>query len=245
MDTLIVTPCFLLILEVKNLKGDLNFDLIHNQLFRELEGVRDIFPDPFLQVEHQKLQLSHWLDNYNCIQMPIHSFVVIANPNTSFKTTEKNSFDWSTCIVRSKGIIPAVHKLYSSYSDRGVLTKQQTHELAALFEKENSPFSRSLVEKYEITMDQLILGVQCEKCRVFGMERKRDHWKCGRCEWKSKDAHKQTLRDYHTLFGSEITNIDFRKFAGLKSVKVARKLLKEVCSHNSGHTQSRKYYIKL
>ncbi|MCP3029112.1 hypothetical protein [Halobacillus sp. A5] len=65
-------------------------------------------------------------------------------------------------------------------------------------------------------------------------------------QYLSSDTFR-VLKDLLLFDGISSFQIDaeFRRFAGLKSVKVARKLLTEVCSHNSQPVQSRKYFFLL
>ncbi|HEU5141363.1 MAG TPA: nuclease-related domain-containing protein, partial [Bacillales bacterium] len=64
LDTLLVSPSFILILEVKNISGTLHFDNTFHQLIRTIEDRKEGFNDPLLQVEHQKTQLANWLSQH-------------------------------------------------------------------------------------------------------------------------------------------------------------------------------------
>ncbi|ANC79101.1 hypothetical protein ABE65_020750 [Fictibacillus phosphorivorans] len=59
IDTLIVNPTYILIIEVKNISGNLFFDHTFNQLIRTKNGIEEPFQDPISQVERQKYQLEH------------------------------------------------------------------------------------------------------------------------------------------------------------------------------------------
>ncbi|WP_173917329.1 nuclease-related domain-containing protein [Halobacillus sp. Marseille-Q1614] len=85
LDFLVISESFLLIIEVKNFKGELIFDFDNSQLLRRLSETLDVFPDPFLQVEHQKVQLAQWLDLYKFREIPIYSFVAIATLKQKLK----------------------------------------------------------------------------------------------------------------------------------------------------------------
>ncbi len=101
------------------------------------------------------------------------------------------------------------------------------------------------MKQYGISKEELNWGVPCPSCRLLGMIRRRDHWLCGRCGTKSKDAHLQLLRDHQLLIGDTITNAEFRASAGIGSVKVARALLNQCCPHNNRHSKARRYTIDL
>ncbi|NIK29347.1 hypothetical protein FHS45_002448 [Thalassobacillus devorans] len=244
IDALIITTSFILIMEVKNLRGKLIFDLEHHQLFRTYQEKQDIFPDPFLQVEHQTLQLTRWLQTAQFPDIPIHSFILIANPNTTIKTHGRDTQQYKRRIIRPKLLFSEVEKLHSR-SSPPVWDSDLIKLAAETLHKANTPFTASLLQRFELTPADLIKGIRCPKCEKFRMERKRAHWFCSSCGHKSEDAHLDTLRDYQLLMGDEISNPEFRAFSCLSSEKVARTLLSDHCPHNNGATRGRKYRLDL
>ncbi|WP_079526414.1 hypothetical protein [Halobacillus hunanensis] len=121
---------------------------------------------------------------------------------------------------------------------------EQVKDLRNCLQKGNTPYrGRAILERFDLSVDDLVMGVQCAKCLQYPMVRKRDHWSCLRCGFKSGDAHLAALRDYQLLISNEISNHEFRKFTGMNSRKVAWKLLSEVCLQHSGQTKDRKYML--
>ncbi|WP_394219381.1 nuclease-related domain-containing protein [Halobacillus trueperi] len=92
IDALLLFEKCLVILEVKNYKGELQFDFDHRKLTRAIEEKSEIFQDPFVQVELQKFQLQRWIERSGFPSIPIHSFIVIANPNAflTFQGQDRN-----------------------------------------------------------------------------------------------------------------------------------------------------------
>ncbi|MGY4688902.1 nuclease-related domain-containing protein [Salibacterium sp. K-3] len=90
MDTLLLTPSFSLIIEVKNLTGTLIFDEHRYQMTRTLHGEEEGFPDPRLQVHRHKLQLEEWLKHHSLVLPPIHTLVVISFPTTIIQAASTN-----------------------------------------------------------------------------------------------------------------------------------------------------------
>ncbi|MGI8314778.1 nuclease-related domain-containing protein [Halobacillus mangrovi] len=244
MDALVVTPELLILLEVKNYKGKLVFDFDHNQLFREFNGIQDLFPDPFLQVEHQTIQLSRWLGMYGFPEIPISSLIIVASSKTEIETYGKDFSHLKKRIVRPKNLISRVEQVRKDFSEI-VLGGEDIRALLKRFKREHVPYKSSLMERYGLKMGDLILGVQCPQCSHFKMERRRDHWRCSCCGEKSMDAHLRALKDYQLLLGKEITNAEFRIFAQIPSAKVARRLLCDCCTHNNMHSKARVYTINL
>ncbi|MBN9656269.1 NERD domain-containing protein [Halobacillus sp. GSS1] len=83
IDALLLYQECLVLIEIKNYKGELQFDLDHRKLISTVEGKSEVFQDPFVQVELQKFQLQRWLKMSSFPSIPIYSFVVIANSNAS------------------------------------------------------------------------------------------------------------------------------------------------------------------
>ncbi|MBU8771105.1 nuclease-related domain-containing protein [Cytobacillus oceanisediminis] len=61
IDTLILSPYFALIIEVKNILGTLLFDETFNQFIRTRNEKEEGFPNPLIQAKRQKTQLKTWL----------------------------------------------------------------------------------------------------------------------------------------------------------------------------------------
>jgi Nuclease-related domain len=85
MDVLILSLSFILILEVKNISGTIIFDETFQQMIRIKNEEEEVFPDPVLQVNHQKFQLGSLLKNKKFPNIPIETLVVMTNPSTLFK----------------------------------------------------------------------------------------------------------------------------------------------------------------
>ncbi|WP_079525551.1 nuclease-related domain-containing protein [Halobacillus hunanensis] len=244
LDAIVLCPEFILILEVKNFKGELCFDLEWNQLFRTHNEQKDIFPDPFLQVEHQKRQLHRWLERVHFPPIPIHSFIVISNPHTIISVKGSDDDHLRRKIVRAKSLLPRIEALGEQFS-LSSCSPEQVHSLTQLLNTENLPYQTSIMDRYSLSLNDLIKGVQCEQCNSFPMQRKRGYWYCSKCAARSRNAHIKTLRDYQLLIDTSISNKNFRHFAMLPSKKAARLLLLKICDHHTGVTNDRKYVLDL
>lgn len=61
IDFLVLTPFYILIIEVKNISGTVTIDPLIRQLTRTYKGLTEGFPDPVSQVQRQTLLLQKWL----------------------------------------------------------------------------------------------------------------------------------------------------------------------------------------
>ncbi|MGR9047269.1 nuclease-related domain-containing protein [Halobacillus faecis] len=244
IDTLLISKKCLVILEVKNYKGELHFDLDQQKLIRTIEGKSEMFQDPFVQIELQKFQLQRWIKRSGFPSIPIHSFIVIANSNASL-TFQGEDLSKRKRVIFVKQLPTHLTAFIKSFKGENVWADDHLNEFSPRTKAEYIPYDSDVMKHYGISKDELKWGAPCPSCRLLGMIRRRDHWLCGRCGAISKDAHLQLLRDHQLLIGDTITNAEFRKIAGVKTEYIARKLLNECCSPNFGRSRNRKYIIKL
>ncbi|MDM5340322.1 nuclease-related domain-containing protein [Fictibacillus enclensis] len=113
LDTLLISPYFILILEVKNISGTLIFDDHFKQLIRVTPEKEEGFPDPILQVERHRDQLSGWLSGQKLEKVPIETLVVISYPNTVIKNTLLNLAPHLSDLQKSKLLKPSTASPFS------------------------------------------------------------------------------------------------------------------------------------
>lgn len=95
----------------------------------------------------------------------------------------------------------------------------------------------------KVSEGDILKGVICMKCGTVGMKMYRLRWQCVTCDYRSRDAHENTLKDYFLLIGPTITNQNFRNFTSLKSGSTAKDMLNKASSKVTGNTKSRQYQL--
>ena len=101
MDFLILSSNFFLILEVKNIAGELYFDDSFKQIIRTLHDQNEAFDDPILQVNLQRKKLLEWLSAKKIPPIPIETLVVSANSAAVLRAENKRL---SEVIVRKNSL---------------------------------------------------------------------------------------------------------------------------------------------
>ncbi|MBE4907367.1 NERD domain-containing protein [Bacillus luteolus] len=91
IDTLLIYPSVIIVLEAKNFRSMLTFDQKGKQLIQTIEETEKGYPCPLIQVSRHKLQLHNWLNSFNFKNIPIETIVVITNPSTILKTIPLNA----------------------------------------------------------------------------------------------------------------------------------------------------------
>ncbi|MBM7551641.1 nuclease-related domain-containing protein [Thalassobacillus pellis] len=230
LDTLILSPQFLLILEVKNYSGTLTFNTSYNQLIREKDGLEEAFPDPVIQVTRQQEQLQAWMQAQLGFTMMVETLVVFANERTVVKSTEN---DKETMLrVTNRSALP--------YRIRELEKKHQhnkKHELKSLSDyliRANQEIDWDILEKYQIKRTEIKTGVACPKCALIPMLREFRVWACPRCQFKSRDSHLEALKDYYYLISPTISNREARDFLHISSRDIAYWMLRRLGSKSAG-----------
>lgn len=235
IDILLLTPCFILILEVKNIAGELYFDKEFNQLIRtKSDGQREAFNDPILQVNRQRSQLIEWLKTKNC-SIPIETLVV--STNSSSVVTAENK-DVTNTVIRRDFLFHKISE-FTEIHDEEKLTKKELKKVTTHLLKAHTPHIPNLLESYKIPITDIKTGVFCPRCSIYPMKRKNGIWICYSCSNKSTDAHLSSLQDYFFLINPTITNQQLRKFLHINSASTANKLLKSLNLPHSGVTKGR------
>jgi hypothetical protein len=240
IDTLILTPFFVLILESKNIAGNLLFDTSFNQLIRTSDSKEEAFDDPILQSQNQRRNLINWFKDQKIPLFPIETLVVMSNSSAVVKSTSGNE-------ILSKKVIPVKKVLFRIEQLTGLYQKElfsykELRKIAKQLIKNHQPKKIDVLKKYKIEQAEIIPGVQCPNCSVMPMIYKRGKWLCTSCETESKDAHLKAVDDFLLLVNNTITNKAFRDFLLLPSMNIASKLLIKMGFQSHGAKKSREYY---
>jgi hypothetical protein len=237
MDTLILSPNFALILEVKNFFGTINFEPTFNQLIRTVDDKEEGFPNPLAQVRRQRFQLMNWMDDQRFNKIPIEYLVIISNPSTIIKPPNRST-DISRRILHSPNLLDKINDLEKIYSDEKISAKE-LRKLNRLLLKNHTP---PKPQYFQVPRNEIMTGVQCPNCSLFAMERYKRNWHCPHCSHQSKDAHIQAIEDYFLLISPTITNKEFREFLHLPSRHAASKMLSSMNLPFKGENKGRIYY---
>ncbi|MED3573719.1 nuclease-related domain-containing protein [Cytobacillus praedii] len=243
IDTLIVTKSYLLIIEVKNIAGTIHFDPLFNQLIRIKDGKEMAFPDPLMQVKRQKLQLKKWYTNNGLREIPIYSLVVISNPQTVIRTTPENRL-LSQKVIRCEALPSKIIQIENSVHTC-ILSEKELKKAIRIIKKQHIELDSSIMNKYNISKDELIKGVFCKNCLQFPLARQHGTWFCSVCLEKCNHAHKAALNDYRLLISKTITNSQLRDFLNIESAATATRLLHSMKIPCSGVNKGRVYQLSL
>ncbi|MGE8206852.1 nuclease-related domain-containing protein [Heyndrickxia sp. NPDC080065] len=240
IDTLILTPFFIPIIEAKNYGGTITFDNQFHQLIQQNVEIERAYEDPVVQVKRHQLQLKGWLKQNKFPNIPILPLVVISNPSTVIKTigNPKNY----PHITKSINLIFEIEKYEKIYKNE-ILTKKELTKLSKLLVKKHTPEEDDVLHRFKIDKNELLTGVQCPSCFFIPMNRVHGNWLCPSCHGYSKTAHLAALRDYALLISPTITNRDLRNFLQLPSRTIATNIITLLNLPGTGKGKARKYEL--
>ncbi|WP_181349599.1 nuclease-related domain-containing protein [Thalassobacillus sp. CUG 92003] len=240
IDSLLVTPAFLLILEVKNISGELYFDQVFHQLIRSKDGKEEAFPDPIIQIRRQEMQLKKWLriNNWD-LDIPVLSLVVISHPSTIIRSSSDHLREH---VVHRDYLPIKISEFHNQYAFPKI-SDPQLEQLISTLKAQHLPLDRSILETYHIDERHLIKGVLCPHCLPQSCHRLYGKWACPQCGQISKNGHVAALLDYRLLIGATISNKEAREFLLISSPSLSSRLLRGLNTSHSGGKKDRTYHL--
>ncbi|MGM0839027.1 MAG: nuclease-related domain-containing protein [Bacillota bacterium] len=240
MDILILTTRYILILEIKNIIGTVLFESHFDQFIRTLNGKEEGFLNPLSQIKLQKHRLKKWLKDHKINEIPIESYVCFTNPQTIIRADSR--VNASRSVIHSHNLLTRIEELERNHAEP-ILTEKELSKLSRLLLKKHCEEEINILERYNITHEEILTGVQCPSCKEISMIRTRGGWVCTRCRNKSKNAHLAALEDYLLIIGPRITHKQFKEFLGLHSDSITSKLISSLELHHCGSMYQRTYTL--
>ncbi|MCA1061095.1 NERD domain-containing protein [Rossellomorea aquimaris] len=227
IDTLVLTNYFILILEVKNIAGAINFDTVFNQFVQTKNGVEYAYPDPILQLNRQEIQLKEWLNKNNLPKIPVNGLVVISHPQTIISA---GNAALNKRVIHAASLPSKITQL-QNYFQKSLMTDKELRKIIKMIKKHDTPLNFSILQAYKINEEDILPGVKCERCDHLPLVREYGNWHCSNCNAKSKNGHIEALKDYYLIFGNTITSRKLRDFLLITSPPLATRLIRSSFPH--------------
>lgn len=238
IDTLFLSAQGAIILEVKNIAGEIHFPTDQNQMMRTLDnGQTDAFECPSVQLARNKMLLGDWFQE-NDLQIPIYTAVVFPNSRQRLDNSREQ-----LKVLFPLEVPVYLRELMETPHFLDIPTMNMVAKKIHIAHREYNPFP--LVEKYNLDYDQITKGVYCKQCSLHGMTSVSTGWFCRACNYFSRDAYRQAIVEYFMLFGGGMTNRICRNFLLLSSGDKAKRLMKKMNLPHSGVNRGRVYYLPL
>jgi hypothetical protein len=239
MDTLIISSTFALIIEMKNMPGELTFDKF-GQLIYNKSGKKKRYKNPVAQVKMQAIKLKNWLEDHQFHDIPIHYIFVNGNENSTL-ISDNEHLNRNMC--NSEFLNDKLEQIINFYKEEKIDSKH-IKKLSRLLLKSHTPDNRDILRNYKISPNEIISGVECSICLHIAMIYQKGYWHCPNCKEKSKDAHLQAINDYLFLIKPSFTNSEIRQFLHINSPNTMQKILSQLNLPFTGKFKDRIYHQK-
>ncbi|MFC4410310.1 nuclease-related domain-containing protein [Chungangia koreensis] len=238
IDFLLITDRVCLVLEAKNISGELYFDDKTEEFYRfNQEGNKKYFPNPHYQVLKNIRFMENWFLRHN-IPLPVTgaAFMTAKNSRLVTKPPVYRVYKLETLIEKISAMLSHFSSPLLSYDDISHLK----NTFSFIQEHFKPP---PLCNYYKLHHSEIETGVICPSCGQLPMEWKMI-WLCPFCGFKSRDAHHSAIKDYLTIVKPTITNKEFRQFCHVTSVYTASRMLRLKCLDAKNLTSGRVYTLK-
>lgn len=240
IDTLILSRNFILILEIKNTKGTLQYDSKQKQFTQIVDGNKKSYKDPIMQTKAQKNQLQIWLQRFGITGFPIETLVVVAFPSTIIENIRQDPFVYEK-IIHTASLNEQIGIIEKKYT-REVTSFTSIKKLASAMLQRNNPLRTDVLWELNINLNQFVKGVICKHCNPYPMIREYKGWFCPRCKKQDPRAHERDILDYFLLYGDTITNKECRDYLGIESPWTSQTILQSMKLEATGIKKGSVYH---
>lgn len=234
IDTLLLTPHFIWVLEVKNISGRIDIDEKKHQLIRTSStGTTNCYKNPVDQIKRHSDLIKRRLQKLK-IELPVDIAIVLANESTIIGNVPDN-----ISIFHASGLQTELDNLYKIYSERKLTTyyvEKIKHELMSMYHRKSW--------QPKLHPSKLRKGVWCKNCGYKSlMIFEKGRFKCSVCNFECKNAIYEVLTDYRYLHSEWISNRELREYLHIESRFAANRLIAKLNCEFEGTYRNRKYKI--
>lgn len=244
MDSVVLSPSFIVDFETKNWSGVLKYDTLNKQVLQYHDGrLTDIYPDPVLQSQQHLVQLKYWLEKYNFKVPPLESIVVMSNPETILNFDSHN--ESTAKIIYPHAALDKILELQRIYKTP-ILSSKDLNSISKTMIEKHTPEEYNVLKKYGLSANDILPGVRCHRCKELSMVWKYRTWYCPTCDIHSAKAHEPAILEY-LLLHSTITPEQCRNFLRIPDghKNLITKFLMEMNLQCRGNTRNREYFLPI
>ena len=235
IDRMILTPSVCIIIESKNLKGEIILNE-EDQLIQQTPDYQKSYENPYNQVKLQEKQLRHILNNLGYSNLPIHPLVVFTNKNAILNLGGKPD------MIALHQLTFRIDHLIQNYPK--IQTTSEINKLAHTLFKKHTRKLENILNRYKLNFYALQTGVICPNCERRKMARIHGTWICRHCKHQDRQAHIAALRDYATLINRIITNKEARRFLEIDSRNTIYRLFTKLNIPKIGNKKGTQYNLE-
>ena len=236
MDTVIVTNRYILLLEIKNIRGLIEFHENPAHIIRTFEGVKEKMDCPI----HQLARNSKTLENLVCHvtkKLPIYSAIVFCN-----STAQITSYPPTVKLLYKNQVDFFIEKLNALPE---VCEKSEYQQLVKLLISKNKNFKNiPLSVRYSINHTILRRCVFCQQCEepMYPLNRS-IAFLCSTCNTTSQEAMGNSIIGLFGILDREISREQLEHYLNLKSKDRILKALTHLHCIKKGKARATRYSL--
>lgn len=239
MDSLLLTSSYAIVIESKNINGEIHFDVATGEFYRfDKNGIKTVMEDPAIQLKRNMRFFAEWLHSKK-LDLTVKGLVVFTSKECEFISKPQN-----VPICKTYQLHDYLYSMLEAPVQKPPISITKVKKL---LDSQQTPYKRiPLCDYYRIDPLLLAKGVRCGGCaRVGGGKIKKIGWCCNGCGFIDEHAIFNTLSEYFSLISHSISNAELRNFFLLESRHAASRILVKYEMEQSGEKKVRKYRIKL
>lgn len=203
VDILVMTTQYVMVLEIKNWTGTLNFKDSPSQVIQETSTITRSFDCPCVQA------VSHWLQKMD-IHLPVYHAVVFPYASTILQVPNTKT----DVYVASE--LPLVFKKLHQLPP--LITNESFQHTVLKVWNDNTPFKHSPICKdYSIQLYDLKKGLYCSNCNFHLTKKSSRMYYCRNCLSVPTNPFADAMTDWFALFSSTISNKQLREFTNTQT----------------------------
>lgn len=215
IDTLIITPHALFIIQVEN-THTVPASLTYLNKQRATYFIS--------KIKTTKLNLLQWLQKRGLNFLPIYLLIVISN--SSLQLLNKES-QLNKKVTLAKHLPDKIMNYYKQLKQFNIKNNEAMYQIINAIHGEKESCFFNIFKHYDINKNNILTGVRCKVCHTLGMKWINNFWECPNCKTKLKFAHKEALNDYFTLLNHSICKRECKWFLNVQSTETVIQILKE------------------
>ncbi|WP_236015526.1 nuclease-related domain-containing protein [Planococcus soli] len=238
MDGLLLTERCAVIIESKNIHGQLHFDDKTGEFFRiNPAGEKTVMEDPRVQLNKHIRFLTQFF-KMKKINLPVSGLIVFTAKDCEFASKPQRA-----SICKTYQMIEYLLKILQAFPHEA--ENRKLIKIKKMILANKSPYKQApLCAYYFIDPKDLQPGVYCRHCKVHTMQRDKRSWICSKCRARDTSAHLLAIQEYFTFVEPEITNRKLREFCGFESRAVATRLLSQLNLRKVGDLKTCSYHLR-
>ncbi|WP_409273872.1 nuclease-related domain-containing protein [Neobacillus sp. SCS-31] len=240
IDTLLITPFFALILEIKNWGGEIHFDKNFCQVFQEKDGKTAVYTNPISQARLQTLRLREWLKKNNFSDIPIEFLVVMSNNSSKLKA-DTGYYEVFKKVIHEIRLVEIVSEIEKQHK-KEYLSLNEFKKLKKNILSKHTPHRPDILKNFTISTTEILPGIHCSTCLSFSMKLHYGRCHCSQCGNPSVTAHLEAIKDYFLLISPNLTNSELNRFLKLDNDKKAYWILTSMNLPYTGTKRGRVYH---